>query len=229
MLAEILAEAPRFFSYYNVLFLGQAVATTFALSAAGSLAGLVFGFLLALVRRTAHPALAPARWIAVLFVEIFRRVPFLITLLLTFFVFQLGFGKSPLFVVALVAGCLIASAYTAEIVRAGFDSVHRNQWDAAAVMNMTLWQSIRYVALPQAWRVILPPAFSYFVLFIKDTALASHIGVIELTYVGKVLNNKGFSAVLVFGTVLVLYFALSYPLMRFGTFMEKRLAPSRNR
>ena len=50
--------------------------------------------------------------------------------------------------------------------------------------------------------MILPPAFSFFVLFIKDTALASQIGVIELTYAGKVLNNKGFSAALVFGTIL---------------------------
>jgi polar amino acid transport system permease protein len=51
--------------------------------------------------------------------------------------------------------------------------------------------------------------------------------VVELTYAGKVLNNKGFSAALVFGSILVLYFALSYPLARFGTWLEKRLAAAR--
>ena len=73
------------------------------------------------------------------------------------------------------------------------------------------------------------PAFSFFVLFIKDTALASQIGVIELTFAGKVMANKGFPAALTFGTVLVLYFALSWPLARFGRWMEARLAPARTR
>ena len=77
--------------------------------------------------------------------------------------------------------------------------------------------------------MILPPAFSFFVLFIKDTALASQIGVIELTFAAKVLNNKGFSAALVFGTILVVYFAISYPLARVGAQLEARLAPSRHR
>ena len=95
-------------------------------------------------------------------------------------------------------------------------------------MNFSLLQSIRYVVLPQAWKMILPPSFGFFVMFIKDTALASQIGVIELTYAGKVLNNKGFSAILVFGTILILYFAVSYPLSRFGHYLEKRLAPSRH-
>ena len=96
-------------------------------------------------------------------------------------------------------------------------------------MNFSMLQSVRYVILPQAWKIILPPAFGFFILFIKDTALASQIGVMELTYAGKVLNNKGFSPVLTFGTVLVLYFVLSYPLARFGAALERRLAPSRAR
>jgi polar amino acid transport system permease protein len=96
-------------------------------------------------------------------------------------------------------------------------------------MNFGLLDTVRYVVLPQAWRVILPPAFGFFVLFIKDTALASQIGVVELTFAAKVLNNKGFSAALVFGTILVVYFAISYPLARLGAHLEVRLAPSRHR
>jgi polar amino acid transport system permease protein len=128
-----------------------------------------------------------------------------------------------------VSVTLIASAFLAEIVRAGLESVHRNQWDAAAAMNFGLLDTVRHVVLPQAWRIILPPAFGFFVLFIKDTALASQIGVIELTFAGKVLNNKGFSAVLVFGTILVVYFLVSWPLARLGASLETRLAPSRHR
>ena len=96
-------------------------------------------------------------------------------------------------------------------------------------MNLSYLQTLRHVVVPQAWKVMLPPAFSFFVLFIKDTALASQIGVIELTFAGKVMANKGFPAALTFGTVLVLYFALSWPLARFGRWMEARLAPARTR
>jgi polar amino acid transport system permease protein len=229
MWQRILSELPEFFGYYNVVFLAKAALATIGLSAIGSLTGLVAGFGLALLRLTANPWLAPVRWLAIIVTELFRRVPFLVTLMLVFFAFQLSGFDLPLFVVALIAVFLIASAYLAEIIRGGFESVHRNQWDAATAMNFSLLDTVRYVILPQAWRVILPPAFGFFILFIKDTALASQIGVIELTYAGKVLNNKGFSAALVFGTLLLLYFLISYPLTRYGARLEARLAQSRHR
>ena len=210
------------------MFLLQAMGTTFALSAAGCLVGFVVGFGLAVTRQTESPLLAPLRFAGVLFVQVFRRTPFLVTLMIVFFSFEILDLDVSIFAVAVVGVCLIASAFIAEIIRGGFESVHHNQWDTAAAMNLTLLQTLRYVVVPQAWKVILPPAFSFFILFIKDTALASQIGVVELTYAGKVLNNKGFSAALVFGSILVLYFVLSWPLARFGVWMEKRLVASRH-
>jgi polar amino acid transport system permease protein len=226
---QIFSELPSFFGYYNLIFLGKAALATIALSAIGSLAGIVTGLGLAVIRLTTARVLTPLRWLAVLVTELFRRVPFLVTLMLVFFSVQLSGIDIPLFTVALIAVFLIASAYLAEIIRGGLEGVHRNQWDAAAAMNFSLVETIRYVILPQAWRVILPPAFAFFVLFIKDTALASQIGVIELTYAGKVLNNRGFSAALVFGTLLALYFAISYPLSRLGAHLELRFAAPRHR
>lgn len=229
MLQRLLSELPEFFGYYNVLFLAKAALATVALSAIGSITGALAGLLLAITRLTRSPWLAPLRWLAILLTELFRRIPFLVTLMLVFFAFQLSGFDLPLFAVALIAVFLIAAAYLGEIIRGGFQSVHRNQWEAAAAMNFSLLETIRQVILPQAWRVILPPAFGFFVLFIKDTALASQIGVIELTYAGKVLNNKGFSAALVFGTLLVLYFLISYPLARLGARLEAKLARTRHR
>ena len=229
MLDRLLSELPQFLGYYNVVFLAKAALATVALAAVGAVTGSLAGLLLALARLTRSRWLAPVRWLAVLFTELFRRIPFLVTLMLVFFAFQLSGADLPLFAVALTAVFLIATAYLAEIIRGGFESVHRNQWDAAQAMNFSLIETVRYVVLPQAWRVILPPAFAFFVMFIKDTALASQIGVIELTYAGKVLNNKGFSAALVFGTLLVLYFLISYPLARLGARLEARLARARHR
>ncbi len=228
MLARIFHDLPSFFSYYNVLLLIEALLATLLLSLIGCIIGVFAGFCLAVSRRSTSIVLLPLRLVSISFVEMFRRVPFLVTLLLMFFVFQTARFDASVFTVALVSVCLIATAYIAEIIRSGLESVHRNQWDAAIAMNLSTAQTLAYVIVPQAWKVILPPVFSFFILFIKDTALASQIGVVELTYAGKVLNDKGFPGLLVFGTILVLYFALSYPLTRLGAITEAKLASPRN-
>lgn len=227
MLTRLVEELPQFFGYYNVIFLVKAAATTLYLSAVGCSLGLMLGFSIAIIRVTRGNSLIPARFLSISYVEFFRRIPFLVTLMVVFFFYQAIDLDVSVFTVALTAVCLIATSYTAEIVRSGLESVNIMQWEAAESMNFTLGQTLRTVILPQAWKVILPPAFSFFILFIKDTALASQIGVIELTYSAKVLNNKGFSAALVFGSVLFLYFVISYPLARFGGWMEKKLAVSK--
>ncbi|MBW2058509.1 MAG: amino acid ABC transporter permease [Deltaproteobacteria bacterium] len=226
MFAALFEEIPKFFAYYNVVFLLKAGLTTLCLSAVGCIIGSLVGFFLAVVRITRGVSLLPARLLSISYIEFFRRVPFLVTLMFIFFMYHALDLDVSVFIVGLTTVCLIAASYTGEIVRAGIESVHVTQWEAADTMNFNLVQKLGMVILPQAWKVILPPVFSFFILFIKDTALASQIGVIELTYAGKVLNNKGFSPALVFGTVLALYFIISYPLARLGVWMEKKLGVS---
>jgi polar amino acid transport system permease protein len=149
--------------------------------------------------------------------------------MLVFFASQSSKLGLSTFSVALVSVCLIAAAYLGEIIRSGLESVHRNQWEAAQTLNFNYLETLRYVIVPQGWQIIVPPTFSFFVMFIKDTALASQIGVMEMTSASNVLTSKGFSAAFVYGTVLVLYFALSYPLSRFGKRLERKLAATRNR
>ena len=221
-------EIPRFFTYYNGLFLLQAAGRTIGLSAIGCAVGFAVGFFLAILRITREKNLLPVRLASIGYVEFFRRVPFLVTLMLVFFFCQALRLQLSVFTVAMITVCLIASGFIAEIVRAGIESVHVNQWEAGEVLNFSMGQKLRLVIIPQAWKVILPPAFSFFISFIKDTALASQIGVIELTYAGKVFNNKGFSAILVFGTILILYFVISYPLARLGRWMEGKLVVSKH-
>ncbi len=227
MLHRLIAEAPRFFTYYVIELLLRAMLTTLVIAVIGCTLGFLLGFVLTWLRQTPGWMFLPIRVIAVGYIEIFRRIPFLVTLYLILFFIQ---GISPdasLFTIALIGICMLSTAYTAEIVRAGLESVPRQQVEAATVMNFSRSQRMRMVVVPQAWPVILPPAFSFMVGFIKDTALVSQIGVLELTSAGKILNNRGFSAVLVFGTILILYFALSYPLSRLGIYAESRLVRHR--
>ena len=137
MFDRIIEEAPAFFGYYNVVFLLEALLATFLLSVIGCLVGFLAGFAMAAVRRSTGRTLAPARWLILVYVEVFRRIPFLVTLLLCFFLFEVLKLGLTTFQVAVVAVCLIASAYIAEIVRGGLDSVHHNQWDAAATLNFS--------------------------------------------------------------------------------------------
>ena len=225
---RIIQQIPRFFSPGNVSLLLDAVGTTLALTFIGCVSGFLIAFLIVFLRQTPGIWALPLRLIGIAYVEVFRRIPFLVVTYLVLFFIQTFESNASLFTIAVVAICIYATAYTAEIIRGGFESVARQQVEAATAMNFTRWQTLSGVIIPQSGPVILPPAVAFAVGFIKDTALVSQVGVFELTFRGKDLNNNGFSGILVFGTIALLYFGISYPLSRFGRWLETRLASSRS-
>jgi polar amino acid transport system permease protein len=228
MLDRLIDEAPRFFNYYNLVFLGQAMLATLALTVVGCTVGFVCGLVLAAIRQTRARLLLPLKLAAILYVEVFRRIPFLVILFIVLFMIQAFAPTASLFTIAMISVCLISTAFLSEIIRAGLESVPRQQVEAAETLNFGWFRTMTLVVLPQGWKVILPPAVAFMVMFIKDTSLASQMGVVELTFTGKMLINRGFSPVLGFGVILVLYFVLSYPLSRLGATLEKRLASPRS-
>jgi polar amino acid transport system permease protein len=228
-MTNLLEELPRFFGYYNLIFLGQAFLYTAGLSIAGCGLGFLFGFGLAVLRHERITRFAPTRWAATIYVEVFRRIPFLVMLMCVFFAFQLTGFDVTMFTVAATTVALSAAAFSAENVRAGLEGIHRNQWDAAESMNMRGFYALRHVVLPQAWRIIIPPSMTFAVGLVKNTSIASQIGVIELTYAAKALNSKGFSAALCFGTILILYFVLCYSLNSLAAWLDVRLDARRRR
>lgn len=228
MFERILNELPRFFEYYTLMLLLQGAAVTLIVTFVGCTAGFLLGMLVVFLRQTPGWLGLPFRLLAITFVEIFRRIPFLVVLYLVLFFIQALVSNASLFAIALVAICLFSTAYIAEIIRGGLESVPRQQIEAAAAMNFSRWQTLTQVVVPQAWPVILPPAVVFMVSFIKDSALVSQIGVMELAKVGKILADRGLSALLVYGAIFLLYFLMSYPLSRWGAWLEKRLATPRS-
>jgi polar amino acid transport system permease protein len=229
MIGTLIDQAPEFFAAGNMRFVAAALGRTIAMTAIGCTLGLLIGAALAVLRGSRARALAPLRWIATLYVETFRRVPFLVILIMVLFALQPIAPQMSLLAIATVAVTLVATAFLSEIVRAGLESVPRQQVEGASALNFSSWQALFLVILPQAMRVIVPPAAAFVVMFVKDTSLASYLGVVELTFSGKILVNRGFSPMLGFGIVLVLYFALSWPLSLAAQRLEKRLAAPRNR
>jgi polar amino acid transport system permease protein len=225
---QILQQLPEFFSPTNVRILAQSMGVTLALTFFGCGLGFLFAFFIVFARQTPGHWALPLRAAAIFFVEIFRRIPFLVTGYLVLFFLSAIIRNPSLFVIALMAIFIYATAYTADIVRGGFESVPRTQIEAAQAMNFGRWRTLFYVIVPQSWPVILPPAMVFMVAFVKDTAVVSQLGVFELAFRGRELNNHGFSGVLVYSTIALLYFAMSYPLTRFGQWLEKRLATPRS-
>lgn len=224
MIERLLDEAPAFFTYNNAIFVGQAVGRTLIMTIVGCGVGFAVGLSIAVLRLSESRLLIPARLLAISYVEIFRRIPFLVILFIILFLIQPVLPNASLLTIATVSVCLISTAFLSEIVRSGLEAVPRQQIEGARTLNFSTLQLLLFIILPQSWKVILPPAAAFVVMFIKDTSLASQLGVIELTFAGKILVNRGFSPVLGFGTVLVCYFLLSYPLSRFAAYLEKRLA-----
>ena len=223
MFEVFLEQADEFFILDNAFYLFRAMMTTLFMTIVGCGSGFVLAMVLVYLRKSPGLIFWPIRMAMIVYVEVFRRVPFLVLLFLVMFTVK-GFGIDfSLFTIACISIVILSTAFIGEIIRAGLDSVHQTQWDTADAMNFSRLQTLRYVILPQAWKVVLPPAFAFFVMFIKDTALTSQVGVLELTQAGKYYNNLGYSAILSFGTVLVLYFILSYPMTRLGWWMEARL------
>jgi len=228
MFERLLQEVPEFFNYYNVIFLLQAAGRTLIMTLIGCTVGFVLGLLIAVLRQGKSLLTLPLRAVVIAYVEIFRRIPFLVILFIVLYAIQPMFPDASLLTIATISICLVSTAFLSEIVRAGLESVPQQQIEGAQTLNFGAFRTLTLVVLPQAWRVILPPAIAFAVMFIKDTSLASHMGVVELTFTGKIFVNRGFSPVLGFGTVLLLYFALSYPLSRLGMYLEKRLASHGN-
>jgi polar amino acid transport system permease protein len=222
-LEQFLAEAPRFYTYWNLVFLGQAALNTLLVSFLGCLIGYVVGFVIATARLTQIVPFAPLRALFIGWTEAIRRIPFLVLLMCVFFGFQLSGANQSLFVVATTAVALRMSALAAENIRAGYEAVHMRQWEAAAALNIPPLQALLRIILPQAWKVILPPSTIHTVSMIKETSLVSQIGFLELTFAARMLNQRGFSALICFGTVLVLYFIISWSFARIGRYAERRL------
>jgi polar amino acid transport system permease protein len=146
------------------------------------------------------------RWPATAYVEVFRGSSALVQLFWFYFVLPLfGLNLSAIAVGVLVLG-LNTGAYGAEIVRGAILAVPRGQWEAALTLNLTAWQTMRRVVLPQALPAMLPPAGNLLIELLKNTALVSLITLTDLTFRAQTLRSETLKTETIFTLVLVMYF-----------------------
>ena len=211
----------RTFGFPEFLFIVQAAQWTLALSAIAFVGGALLGLVVAL-SRTAENAVA--RNVARVFIQIFQGTPLLLQLFLIFFGAPvLGLDINP-WVAAGVALVLNSAAFLAEIWRGCIEAVPRGQWEAAQALNLKYVARMRFVVLPQAFKIALPPTVGYMVQIIKGTSLAAIIGFTEITRAGQIINNATFQPLHVFTTVAALYFLICWPLSLLAARMERKRA-----
>ena len=157
------------------------------------------------------------------FVELFQGTPLLMQLFLAFFGLGLFGIDVPAWLAAGAALTLWSSAFLTEIWRGCVESVAKGQWEASASLGMGYIQQVRYVILPQALRIAVPPTVGFSVQVVKGTALTSIIGFVELSKAGTIITNATFQPFTVYGFVAVIYFALCWPLSRSSQILERKL------
>jgi len=210
----------REFSLNEVWLLVLAARWTVVLSAMAFVGGGVGGFVVAVARVSPYRPLAT---LAAAFIKVVQGTPLLMQLYLVYFGASLLRLTSDAWTAAALGLTLYASAFLGEIWRGCIQAVPREQWEAARALALGYGSQLRFVILPQAARIALPPTTGFLVQLLKGTSLASIIGFTELTRAAAIVNNATFRPLLVYATVAGLYFALCWPLSMLSTYLERRL------
>ncbi len=205
------------------------VLVTIVVATVGMVCSLPLGILLALARRSQIPVV---KWLAVMFIEFVRGVPlitvlFMASVMLPLFVpEQLSPDK---LLRALIGVAMFASAYMAEVIRAGLIAIPRGQYEAAQALGLGYWRTTALVVLPQALRVTLPNIVNVFIALFKDTTLVFIVGIFDfLRTIEAARGDPRWTSPIVsitgYAFAALFYFVCCYGMSRYVHGMERRLA-----
>jgi His/Glu/Gln/Arg/opine family amino acid ABC transporter permease subunit len=203
-------------SYFIRLLVG--LPETVKVAIAALIFALIFGLIVALFRLARWRLL---RWPAIIYVESFRGTPALVQLFVIYFGLpDLGFQPSP-FQAAIVGLGLNGAAYISEVYRAGIESIHRGQMEAALSIGMTPARAMRYIILPQALRTMLPPLTNFAIVLLKDTALVFTVGIIEIMALSRQLVTETLQSGIIYPMAGFIYLCMTIPMSRLAARLER--------
>lgn len=219
VIAHFLQMMPEPIGSRASLFAEGARVTLWLTLTAGSL-GIFIGIFLGLSKlgRISFVRL-PAAW----FIWLMRGTPLLVQILFVYYALPViaPVFKFNEFAAAMIALALNVGAYNAEAIRAGILAVPKGQREAARSLGLSPFKTMRWVILPQALRIVVPPLVNNIVALLKDSSLASSIGLLELTLTGNRITSETFRPVPVLITVACIYLILTTVLTGVTSFLEK--------
>ncbi|AXF75597.1 cystine ABC transporter permease [Erwinia tracheiphila] len=203
-------------------FLLKGALFTLQLSVGGMFFGLLLGFMLAIMRLSSF---RPLNWASRFYVSVFRGTPLIAQLFMIYYGLpQFGIELDPI-PSAMIGLSLNTAAYTSESLRGAIAAIERGQWEAAASIGMTRWQTLRRVVLPQAARTALPPLGNSFISLVKDTSLAATIQVPELFRQAQLITSRTLEVFTMYLAISVIYWLMATLL----SVLQSRLESSVNR
>jgi polar amino acid transport system permease protein len=213
------------------------LANTFVLTLLSMLMGIALGVVMAVMRLSTNPILSGAAWGYVWF---FRGTPVFVQIIFWYnlsalyprIAFGVPFGPELLnvdantlitpLIAALLALGLNEAAYMSEIVRAGLLAVDHGQTEASLALGVTRFRTLRYIVLPQAMRIIIPPTGNEVISMLKTTSLVSVIAYTELLYAGQLIYAVNFKTIPLLITVSIWYLLVTSVLMLLQSRLERR-------
>ena len=203
---------------------------TIQISILGLIGAMVIGTIAALFR---VGPIVPLRWIGAAYVEFFRNTPLVVHLFFLFLglpALGIRFSSDAFesnFRAAFVGMALYHGAYVAEIVRGGLLGVDKGQIEAARSLGLSYVQMLQNVQLPQTFRAVIPPLGNIAIALVKNTSLASTIGVAELLFAAEIVESRTFRTEEAFAAATMLYLLLTIPLGVIVNALERRLLVAR--
>jgi polar amino acid transport system permease protein len=184
---------------------------TLFLSLGGMLLAIVIGIGGVMLRGSPVKQL---RWLVMGFVELIRNTPFLVQIYFIFFALPLAGVRLDPTPTAIIALGINGGAYAIEIIRGGVQSIHKGQIEAGLALGLHKAQVFRLIVLKPALRAIYPSLTSQFIMLTLTTSIAAAISAYELTSVAQNIENNSFRSFEVYGTITLLYLAMSWMVMR---------------
>ncbi|GIW31865.1 MAG: glutamine ABC transporter permease [Meiothermus sp.] len=201
-------------------FLLQGAWVTLRITALSLVFGILLGTLVALAR------MSPMRWLSGLtlgYIELLRGTPLLVQIFLIFFgIPQLTQQQINEFVAGVIAFSINSSAYVAEILRAGIQSIPKGQREAALSLGFSPTQTLRYIILPQAFTRVIPPLVNEGITLLKNSSLLSAIAVVELTRAGQLISARTFKPFEMYLAVSLIYLVMTLALSFVARQLERR-------
>jgi polar amino acid transport system permease protein len=207
------------FGYLSLILQGALV--TVQLTVMGSVLALIMAFLAGLGRISRFAVL---RWLATAYIEFFRGTSIFVQLFFAYFVLPFaGISLTPLQAGVLALG-LNVGAYAAEVVRGAILSVGKEQYEACVALNLSRWQCMRQVILPQALLVMLPTFGNNAIELLKATSVVSLISLADMTFQANIVRSQTGNTLFPFATILILYFAMAMVIAYGIRALERRMA-----
>ncbi|MBL8330997.1 MAG: amino acid ABC transporter permease [Rubrivivax sp.] len=219
--ANCLKSAAGDTTYLHWLFTGWG--TALALAGLALLVALFFGVLMGILRTTPHRALV---LIGDAWTEVFRNVPLIVQLFLWYFVVPElvpALKGLPAFILAFIGLGLFTSSRISEQVRAGIQALPKGQRYAGQAMGFTLPQTYRYVLLPMAFRIVIPPLTSESMNIVKNSSVAFAVSVPELTMFARQAGEETSQPVVMFLAVTLAYFLSAFAINRVMKWVEVKV------